>query len=39
MMLIILHEFFTYWQLHAQRGVHQVVHYVYDDIDAVEGVL
>lgn len=39
LMLIILHEFVTYWQIHAQSGVHQVVHDVYDDIDAVERVL
>lgn len=39
LMLIILHEFVTYWQIHAQSGVHQVVHDVYDDIDGVERVL
>lgn len=39
LMLIILHEFVTFWQIHDQGGVHQVVHDVYDDIDAVERVL
>lgn len=39
LMLIILHEFVTYRQIHAQNGVHQVVHDVYDDIDAVERIL
>lgn len=39
LMLIILHEFVTYRQIHAKSGVHQVVHDVYDDIDAFERVM
>lgn len=39
LMLIILHEFVTYRQIHAKSGVHQVVHGVYDDIDAFERVM
>lgn len=39
LMLIILHEFVTYRQIHTKNGVHQVVHDVYDDIDAVERIL